>query len=40
VFSFSAIINDNRIQKGFYKFLTEKGIEINVESNGVLDDIS
>ena len=40
VFSFSSIINDNKIQKGFYKFLTEKGIEINVESNGVLDDIS
>ena len=40
VFSFASIINDNRIQKAFYKFLSGKGIEIKVESNGVLDDIS
>ena len=40
VFTFTSILNDNRIEKGFYKFLTEKGIDVKIESNGVLDDIS
>ena len=40
VFTFTSIINDNKIEKAFYKFLTEKGIEVKIESNGVLDDIS
>ncbi len=40
VFTFTSILNDNRIEKAFYKFLTEQGIEVEIESNGVLDDIS
>jgi len=40
VFTFTSIINDNKIEKGFYKFLKERGIEVEIESNGVLDDIS
>ena len=40
VFTFTSIINNNKIEKGFYKFLTEKGINVKIESNGVLDDIS
>ena len=39
-FTFTSILNDNKIEKTFYEFLTEKGIEVEVESNGVLDDIS
>ena len=33
-------INDNKIEKRFYEFLTKKGINVKIESNGVLDDIS
>ena len=40
VFTFTSILNDNSIEKGFYEFLKEKGINIEIESNGVLDDIS
>ena len=40
VFTFTSILNDNRIEKRFYKFLTKQGIEVKIESNGVLDDIS
>lgn len=40
VFTFTSILQDNRIEKRFYKFLKEKGIKIKIESNGVLDDIS
>ena len=40
VFTFTSIINDNKIEEGFYRFLKEKGIEVKIESNGVLDDIS
>ncbi len=40
VFTFTSILQDNRIEKRFYEFLREKGIEIQIESNGVLDDIS
>ena len=40
VFTFTSIINNNNIEKQFYNFLKEKGIEVRIESNGVLDDIS
>ena len=40
VFTFTSILKDNSIEKRFYKFLKEKGIEVKIESNGVLDDIS
>ncbi len=40
VFSFTSIIQNNRIEKNFYEFLKKKGIKIEIESNGVLDDIS
>ena len=40
VFTFTSILNDNRIEKAFYNFIKEKGIEVNIESNGVLNDIS
>ena len=40
VFTFTSVLNDNKIEKGFYRFLKEQGIEVKIESNGVLDDIS
>jgi len=40
VFTFTSIINSNKIERGFYTFLKEKGIDVKIESNGVLDDIS
>lgn len=40
VFTFTSILNDNNIEKGFYKFLKDKKIKVEIESNGVLDDIS
>ena len=40
VFTFTSILNDNKIEKRFYEFLTKKGINVKIESNGVLDDIS
>jgi len=40
VFTFTSILNDNKIAKCFYRFLIEKGIDVKIESNGVLDDIS
>lgn len=40
VFTFTSILQDNHIEKRFYEFLKEKGIKIQIESNGVLDDIS
>ena len=40
VFTFTSIMNNNCIERRFYNFLTSKGININIESNGVLDDIS
>ena len=39
-FTFTSILNDNNIEKYFYEFLKSKGIKVNIESNGVLDDIS
>ena len=32
--------HDNKIEKAFYIFLRNRGINVNIESNGVLDDIS
>ena len=40
VFTFTSILDDNKIEKGFYEFLTNRNIQVNIESNGVLDDIS
>ena len=40
VFTFTSILDDNRIERTFYKFLVNKGIKVDIESNGVLDDIS
>lgn len=40
VFTFTSILQDNSIEKRFYEFLKGKGIKIEIESNGVLDDIS
>lgn len=39
-FTFTSILQDNAIEKRFYEILKEKGIPIQIESNGVLDDIS
>ena len=39
-FTFTSILKDNSIEKEFYNFLKKKGIQIKIESNGVLDDIS
>ena len=39
VFTFTSILNDNNIEKRFFKFLKEKGIKVEIESNGVLDDV-
>lgn len=40
VFTFTSILHNNCIERRFYKFLTNKGINVEIESNGVLDDIS
>ena len=40
VFTFTSILNDNIIERVFYEFLINKGIDVTIESNGVLDDIS
>ena len=40
VFTFTSILNDNKIEKAFYQFLKNRGINVTIESNGVLDDIS
>ena len=39
-FTFTSILHSNCIERRFYKFLTNKGIKVEIESNGVLDDIS
>ena len=39
-FTFTSILQDNKVEKRFYEFLREQGIKIQIESNGVLDDIS
>ena len=40
VFTFTSILQDNKIEKAFYEFLKDKGIKVEIESNEVLDDIS
>ena len=40
VFTVTSILQDNKIEKRFYEFLREKGMKVEIESNGVLDDIS
>ena len=40
VFTFTSILNDNKIEKRFFNFLKERNIDVQIESNGVLDDIS
>ena len=39
-FTFTSILNDNNIEKTFYEFLKSRGINVKIESNGVLNDIS
>ena len=39
VFTFTSILDDNKIQKRFHQFLNEKGINVEIENNSVLDDI-
>ena len=39
-FTFTSILQDVKIEKKFYEFLRQKGIKVQIESNGVLDDIS
>ena len=39
-FTFTSILKDNSIEKYFYEFLKTKKINVEIESNGVLDDIS
>lgn len=39
-FTFTSILQDNSIEKCMYEFLKSKGIKVEIESNGVLDDIS
>ena len=38
-FTFTSILNDNSIEKRFYNFLKEQGIKVEIESNGVLENI-
>ena len=40
VFTFTSILQDNSIEKRFFEFLTQNGIKVRIESNGVLDAIS
>ena len=40
VFTFTTILNDVNIEKRFYNFIKDQGINIKIESNGVLDVIS
>ena len=40
VFTFTSILNSNEIEKFFYEFLKSQNIKVEIESNGVLDDIS
>ena len=38
-FTFTSILNDNSIEKFFYKFLKNQNIKVEIESNEVLDSI-
>ena len=37
VFTFTSVLNDNKIEKAFYSFLKDKGINVEIETNGVLE---
>lgn len=39
-FTFTSILKETKIEEEFYRFLTEKGMKVKIESNGVLDVIS
>lgn len=39
-FTFTSILQNNKIEQCFYNFLKKQGIKVDIESNGVLDDIS
>ena len=40
VFTFTSILDNNKIEKRFYEFLRDNKIKVEIESNGVLNDIS
>ena len=40
VFTFTSILDNNKIEKRFYEFLRDNKIKVKIESNGVLNDIS
>ncbi len=40
VFTFTSILNNTNIEKNFYEFLIKQNINVEIESNGVLDVIS
>lgn len=40
IFTFTSVLENINIQKGFFKYLEEQGIEVKVESNGVYYDLS
>ena len=35
VFTFTSILRDTAIQRGFFRKLVEDGVDISIESNGV-----
>lgn len=40
IFTFTSVLENINIQKGFFKYLEEQGIDVKVESNGVYYDLS
>ena len=40
VFTFTSVLDNNKIEESFYEFIKSKGVQIKIESNGVLDVIS
>ena len=40
VFTFTSILDNNQIEKRFFEFLRDNKIKVEIESNGVLNDIS
>ena len=37
VFTFTSVLNDSKIENAFYRFLKDKGISVDIETNGVLE---
>ena len=37
VFTFTSVLNDSKIENAFYRFLKDKGIDVDIETNGVLE---